>query len=521
MSKLRNTSIRQRLTFIIMGISCISVLVTTLTISIIGVYSLRAGIISELDVTASIIGDRNRAALTFGKQEQAIDNLNILEVKKPIVRACLYDADRKKFAAFVNKAHLASEVLLDLESPDQVAVQAGCPDKIEPHISLTETRIELVKSIDGDFGTTGYIYIESTLEQINEYIEKQTGVALTVTFGAFLLSYLLAVSLQKTISRPILGLAEVARAVTENKDYSIRAPNIGDSTKERRNELVVLTESFNNMLSEIGARDTQLKTQNAELERSRDIAESANRAKSQFLANISHELRTPLNAIIGFSSIIMNQLFGALGDVKYLEYAKDINESGAHLLDIINDILDLSKAEAGKLTLMYEEVHVAKAIQKCITIMSERAEKGHVTITSHVPKFLPPLVVDRLRFIQIILNVLSNAVKFTNPGGSVDVSISTRDEAGEITHFVVVIRDTGIGMSADGISKAFQSFGQVDSGLNRKYEGTGLGLPLTKKLLELHLGDITIQSELGKGTTVTITLPAIQPEGLTLDETPA
>ncbi len=267
------------------------------------------------------------------------------------------------------------------------------------------------------------------------------------------------------------------------------------------------------MLSEIDARNIQLRKQYDELAKAKELAESANKAKSQFLANISHELRTPLNAVIGFSSILMNQLFGPLGDQKYLEYAKDINSSGAHLLDIINDILDLSKAEAGKLTLNYEEVHIAKAINKCLTIISDRAQKGKVTVTTEVPKMLPMLIVDRLRFVQIILNILSNAVKFTNEGGKVHLAVHTNEVEGVVTEFIITVQDTGIGMSKEGLEHAFQSFGQVDSGLNRKYEGTGLGLPLTKKLLELQHGSITIDSELGSGTLVTLVFPAMPPDG--------
>ena len=495
---LHNSSIKQRLTLIIMAISFVSVLLTTLAISVIGVYSLRSNIVRDLDVSASIVGDRNTAALLFNDDKQAENNLNVFSVNPTIVQACLYNQTGALFARYLNKTYESG---------------SKCPTELNEHVSIGTNRIELLKSIVKMHDKIGSIYIESTLEQIDSYIDRQVLIACTVGFAALLVSYLLAISLQKTISKPILSLAETARQVSIHKDFSIRAKSIGDQEKEFNNELVILTNSFNDMLTEISARDHQLKQKNTELEKAKDVAESANRAKSQFLANISHELRTPLNAVIGFSSILMNQLFGPLGDQKYLEYSKDINESGTHLLDIINDILDISKAEAGKLELHYEEVHIGKSINKCITILSERAAKGKVTIDTSIPKMLPLLIADRLRFVQIILNILSNAVKFTHENGRVNVAVHTRLAGEEVTHFMISIEDTGIGMAKDDIEKAFQSFGQIDSGLNRKYEGTGLGLPLTKKLMDLHGGEIQIDSEMGKGTVVTLTFPALPPAG--------
>lgn len=495
----RNFSIKWRLTLIIMMVCFVSVALTTLAISVIGVFNIRNNLIKELSISASIVGDRNTAALLFNDDQQAENNLNVFSVNPTIVQACLYDSASKVFARYVNKRYEHA---------------AQCPESTAPLQIVGEARIRVMQAVVKLQDTIGYIYIESTQEAIESYIERQVGIALMVSSAALLVSYFLAISLQHSISKPILSLSDVARQVSIRKDFSIRAAALGDPAKEYNNELVVLTDSFNTMLIEIGARDQQLSQKNVELEKARDVAESANRSKSQFLANISHELRTPLNAIIGFSSILMNQLFGALGDAKYLEYAKDINESGVHLLDIINDILDLSKAEAGKLTLSFEEVHVGKSINKCVTILAERAQKGKVHVEAHVPKMLPALVADRLRFIQIMLNIVSNAVKFTNEGGHVDVSVQTIDNNGEVSHFVIKVQDTGIGMSEQDIDKAFQSFGQVDSGLNRKYEGTGLGLPLTKKLVELHHGTIEIVSDLGKGTLVTVVLPAMPPGGI-------
>lgn len=498
MRLLPNSSIKWRLTSLITMVSFISVILTTLAIVIIGVYNIRTNIVKDLEISASIVGDRNTAALIFNDDKQAAANLNVFSVNNAIVQACLYDSASKLFARYTNPRH---------EHNTQ------CPADTRVKAEISQQRIRVLQPVVKMQDTIGFIYLESTQDQIDSYIERQVGIALLVSSAALIISYLLAINLQHEISRPILMLTDAARKVSENRDYTLRVKTLGGAGNDK-NELVTLTESFNTMLTEIDARDQQLKQKNTELEKARDVAESANRSKSQFLANISHELRTPLNAIIGFSSILMNQLFGALGDSKYLEYARDINESGVHLLDIINDILDLSKAEAGKLTLVYEEVHVGKSINKCFTILSERAQKGGVSVTTHVPKALPSLVADRLRFIQILLNIMSNAVKFTKEGGKVHVDVRTQEAGGEVSHFIITVEDTGIGMTPQDVEKAFQSFGQVDSGLNRKYEGTGLGLPLTKKLIELHHGSIQIDSEPGKGTLVTLVFPAVPPGGL-------
>ena len=493
MSLFHNTSIKQHLTFTIMLISAISVIITTIAISVIGVFALESSIQQELEGSASIIGDRNRAALSFDRPDQAEESLeSFISIKDSIQHACLYDASGEVFA----------------QSSKEKNVISRCPALKSEGSIIGDHYIHVVKYLKGKEGA---VYIKSNLSEIEHYKITQTGIAVVVMMAVFILSFIMAISIQGSISRPILNLAATAREVSQNQDYNIRARPFGNKGGSGNNEIVSLMDAFNTMLTEIGSRDHQLKQQNIELERSKNVAEQANIAKSQFLANISHELRTPLNAIIGFSSIITNQLFGPLGDDKYLDYAKDINDSGSHLLDIINDILDLSKAEAGKLDLNYEEIFVPKALKKCMTIISDRAEKGQVKLETNIEKGVPTLIADRLRFIQVVLNILSNAVKFTPVDGTVSLCAGAIEEEGVETHIAVSISDTGIGMSQDDIEKAFQSFGQVDSGLNRKYEGTGLGLPLTRKLVELHHGHINVESELGVGTTVTITMPLIPP----------
>jgi signal transduction histidine kinase len=240
-----------------------------------------------------------------------------------------------------------------------------------------------------------------------------------------------------------------------------------------------------------------------ELLATKQQAEFASRAKSEFLANMSHELRTPLNAIIGFSEILRHELMGPLGDPQYRGYAGDIHDSGIHLLSVINDILDLSKIEAGKLDLMEEKVDVPRVIAASLRIVKERAESAGLDIFAEVADDLPRLRADARALKQIILNLLSNAIKFTPAGGRISVRAMVDDDG----YFALSVVDNGIGIPRPEIPKAMSAFGQVDSSLARSHEGTGLGLPLVKSLAELHGGEIAIESEIGAGTEVTIHFP--------------
>lgn len=239
------------------------------------------------------------------------------------------------------------------------------------------------------------------------------------------------------------------------------------------------------------------------MERSRDAADAANRAKTRLLANVSHELRTPLNAIIGFSDIMSMEMFGRHGVSRYRDYSRDIKASGSHLLNVINDILDAAKLEAGRLRLTESTVSLEELVDQAQHLLKFGANTGNVSVTTFVPRDIQQIRVDVLRLRQVLINLLSNAVKFTPSGGRVSL-VATADESGDVH---IRIKDNGIGMRKADIAKAFLPFVQLDQPSPRGDTGTGLGLALSKTLVEAHGGTLTLESDFGFGTTATIRLP--------------
>jgi len=289
--------------------------------------------------------------------------------------------------------------------------------------------------------------------------------------------------------------------IIEAYDEMVRRDADRETELTRANLLLETSQAHLRLMNEQLERRVAQRTE--ELARATRAAESANQAKSSFLAAMSHELRTPLNAIIGFSELMKQQSFGSLGNSRYLEFAHDINDSGGHLLKIINDILDLSKIEAGSETLEESPVDVDRLVLACLRLVEPLGRAAGVALYHEIAEPGLRVRADDMKLRKVLINLLGNAIKFTPSGGTVSLDVTLNDDRG--IAFSVV--DTGIGMAPDDIPKALATFGQVDSSMARRHEGTGLGLPLVKALVEMHGGRLEIESQVGRGTRVTVHLP--------------
>ena len=334
-----------------------------------------------------------------------------------------------------------------------------------------------------------------TLNVAGAYAEKQAATARQDFYGASLLAVLFscigiftALYVLRAVVRPIAKISNTMRLVAEG-DLSRAIP-----FEHRKDEIGFLARALRVF------RDNAIEEQHLRV--AKEGAEAANRAKSEFLANMSHELRTPLNAVIGFSEMIKVEMFGPVGE-RYRGYATDIYNSGSHLLGLINEILDLSKLEAGQFELSEEDIDLAETVEACLHLVEAQARKSKIRLATALDGDVRLIRADDRRMRQILINLLSNAVKFTPEGGQVRVSSFLKDGG-----LAIEVSDTGIGIAAEDIPKVMTSFGQVESRISRKYEGSGLGLPLAKHLVELHGGTIIVQSQVDVGTTVTIMLPS-------------
>ncbi len=492
-SLIRGLSIRNKI--IAMNLSSCLVVLLLASLVFVGSTTLiyRQAVIDELESIAKVLGYNSRAALVFNDREGATSILAALESKPNITFAQIMAKDGTVVAQY--RSEQADSPRINepsVQSYHHPASMRGGAEGIVYHgLGFLSGSIDIYTPIYLDGEVIGTILVESNLTAVFAIIKTNIAIAFLAILFASVIAFFYASRLQGVISQPILHLLDTMRNVSSEKNYTARAKRYGDD------ELGALTDGFNDMLTHIQARDS-------EVEVARQHAEASSQAKSAFLANVSHELRTPLNAILGFSDILKGEAFGPLGSDHYREYSEDIYSSGEHLLSLINDILDLSKIEAGSEELYEEEIDASDLVNSAVRLVKQRAQRSEVALNIDLAEPLPILSADERKLKQILVNLLTNAIKFTPAGGRVTLKAWCRPESG----FVFQVADSGIGIAPNDIPKALAQFGQVDGGLNRQHEGTGLGLPLSKSLAELHGGSLDLQSELGNGTTVTVRLPA-------------
>jgi len=341
-------------------------------------------------------------------------------------------------------------------------------------------------------GVAGWsVFVEQPTEEAFAPVKESIVRTVIVFVAGIVLALFAAYVLARRLSQPILAVQRGAARLASGDLETRIDVRTGD-------EVEALAREFNHMAAELqevySGLERKVAEKTAELE-------AANRHKSEFLANMSHELRTPLNAIIGFSEVLKERMFGDLNP-KQLEYAADIYGSGQHLLSLINDILDLSKVEAGYMSLDIQEFDVPAAVKNCGMLIRERVMRQRLHFESTVDPAIGKWPADERKFKQVVLNLLSNAVKFTPSGGSVELRAKIEDD-----RLVVSVRDTGIGISAEDRAAIFQEFHQVRTPGGARHEGTGLGLALSRRLVELHHGTLTVESAPGRGSTFTASFP--------------
>ncbi|MHA1566807.1 MAG: HAMP domain-containing sensor histidine kinase [Alphaproteobacteria bacterium] len=393
-----------------------------------------------------------------------------------------------------------------VEDPDAEARTQQFLDRGHLTVTLTNEllgKLEALEEIEDDLlhllDETGTFAAQKTDEAFRTGFAIVVGVVMVTLFT---ITVVLG-AITKQIAASVMSLGRAANRFGSG-DHRARAIVEGDD------EIGRLAASFNQMAAGLEtnierlerAKDQQ-KMLNENLLVSRDAARSADQAKADFLATMSHELRTPLNAIIGFSEVMAKETFGTMGCLKYREYSCDIHDSGQHLLQLINDILDLSKIDSGRDKLHEAEVEIPQIMRSARTMVAQHAEQGGVNVQCEHSDDIPPLFVDERKLKQILVNLLSNAVKFTEAGGNVTLKATCEAGCGHVFEII----DTGIGIAQDDIATALSQFRQVDGSLNRKFQGSGLGLPLAKALAKQHGGELDLQSELHVGTTVTVSFP--------------
>ncbi|HKV46947.1 MAG TPA: ATP-binding protein [Candidatus Acidoferrales bacterium] len=502
---LQNLSIKRKLLLITMLTSSVALVLLSASFLIYDLVYFRHFLSNDLATQADIIGYNSATAMAFKDASTATATLSALKAKEDIVAAVLYSPDGKIFAQYVRAGVTHPALPTDLPQANTSRFKGSY--------------LEVFHGVSLDREPLGMLFLQSDMSQWSSRAKNYAIFLFMIMLASAFLALLIASKLQALISRPILRLEDTMRVVSAKQNYEVRALKFYDD------EIGRLIDGFNTMLSEIQQRDAalqgandELKTRGEELEgeilhrkqaqeellTAKRAAEDASRAKSAFLANMSHELRTPLNAIIGYSEMIEEEIQES-GQIQNIQDVQKIEYAGKHLLSLINDVLDLSKIEAGKMGLHLENFEVAGMIQEMVATLQPAVAKNSNTLQLNLADDLGMMRSDITKVRQILSNLLSNACKFTDHGTiSLDAQrIENRDQQ----WMTFRVRDTGIGISEEQQENLFKEFAQADVSIARKYGGTGLGLAISSRFAQLMGGQISVESEPGKGSAFIVQLP--------------
>ena len=503
--KFRDWSIKRKLTFAMTGVSFAALFLAGVVSMVHEWFASREAIVRELSVQAGIIGANSVVTLAFDSGLTDDDPGVVADFDSEETLATLRSNPNIVAAGIYGKSGRIRTKYVRSQTPFEF------PTKLADGHFFSDRYLTVVRAvIDPDGEAIGTVYLKCELNALYEHLRAKFLIIVAGMLVCFLVALILSLWVQSLISAPILELSIAAKTVTESRDYSLRV------VEDSNDEIGILIKAFNDMMSEIEEynrtledkveqRTAALQHHMKEAEEARDRALEANRVKSTFMANMSHELRTPLNAIIGYSEMLAEDAEDDGADEQTLADLERIRSSGKHLLGLINELLDLSKIEAGKMELCLETFEVGSMIDNVVTTLRPLAEKRNVVLSSKAEDGIGAMRADLTRVRQCLFNLVSNACKFTEDG-TVQLEV---DQApiGDVAGIRFTVVDTGIGMTAEQLGKIFDAFAQADSSTTRKYGGTGLGLTITKRFAEMMGGTIEVQSEPGKGSKFIIHLP--------------